>query len=110
MAIQEQQLVDLLSAVDETVAVKAIERATQERQEKGLGKDIIDALAEEGIKVLTRPIEKPFYKSKKFWGGAIAFVILMADEYLKVGLWKAAAAPLGYIFGQGLADLGKNKG
>jgi len=110
MAIQEQQLIDFLVTADETVVVNAIEKATQERQRRGFGEDIIEALEKKGVKVLTSPLEKPFYKSKKFWGGAIALVILLVDEFVTQDLWRVALAPMVYIFGQGLADLGKNKG
>lgn len=110
MVTQEQQLIDLLETADETVVVNAIERVTQKRQTRGLGKDIIEALEQKGVKVLTSPLEKPFYGSKKFWGGVIALVILLVDEFVTQDLWRVALAPLVYIFGQGLADLGKNKG
>jgi len=109
MATTEQQLVDLMVSADETVVVKAIESATQKRQSKGMGKDIIEALEKKGLKILTSPEEKPFYQSKKFWAGMLALAILIAGEFTGRDLWKVAAAPLVYVFGQGLADLGKNK-
>ena len=98
-----------LETADEMVVVAAIEAATQVRQQKGQGTDILDELETKGIKVLTSALEKPFYKSKKFWGGMIALVILIIDAETGRELWKVAAAPLAYVFGQGLADLGKNK-
>ena len=73
-------------------------------------KDVIDALNEIGtIKVKIGLQEKPFLQSKKFWGGVIALAILIGDQYTGVDLWMVALPALVYIFGQGLADLGKNK-
>lgn len=64
MATQEEQLVDLLVKADEAVVVNAIESAAKKRIANGLGKDIIEALGQRGIKVRTLPTEKPFLKSK----------------------------------------------
>ena len=71
-------------------------------------KDVIDALSKKGtIKIGLQ--EKPFWRSKKFWGGMVAFAILIADQYTQVNLWTVALPALVYVFGQGLADLGQNK-
>jgi len=109
MATQEEQLVDLLADLDEALIIKALERAAEKRMEKGLGPDLIEALRAKGIKVRLVFAEKPFYKSKKFWGGVIALAIILADTFVPQELWRAALPALAYIFGQGLADLGKNR-
>lgn len=106
--INQEELLNYFLDKDETSIVKFIELLSQERQKKGYGKDIIESLNKNGIKVLTSPLEKPFYKSKKFWGGMIALIIILLDMKWK-GIWYAAIGPLTYIFGQGLADMGKNR-
>ncbi|MFC1968209.1 hypothetical protein ACFLVX_02310 [Chloroflexota bacterium] len=74
-------------------------------------KDVIDALNEKGtIKVKIGFQEKPFWQSKRFWGGVIALIILIIGQVAgSEDLWKVALPVLVYIFGQGLADIGKNK-
>ena len=73
-------------------------------------KDVIDALNETGIiKVKIGLQEKPFWQSKKFWGGVVALAILIVDQVTGADLWMVALPVLVYIFGQGLADIGKNK-
>ena len=99
---QEEQLVDLLVELDEGVVMSALKRASEERRRRGLS-DLIETLRKEGIKVAIVPKEKPFWKSKKFWGGVVAFIIfLVLPEH-----WNAAIPFLVYIFGQGIADIGK---
>lgn len=105
----EKALVDLLSELDETAIINALEEATEIREEKGFGVDLIEALKKKGIIVKVKFAEKPFYESKKFWGGIIALAILLIDPFFEYELWKAAMPALAYIFGQGLADLGKNR-
>jgi len=100
----EQELSTLLVQLDEAIILKAIEKADAQRTNR-----ITDALVQNGVNVPIRTTEKPFYKSKKFWGGAIALLILVCDRIFKLDIWVVAAAPLAYVFGQGLADLGKNK-
>ncbi len=108
---QETQLVNLLSELDETLIINALEKAAAKRVEKGLGPDLMQSLKARGIKVQITFSEKPFWKSKKFWGGVIALIILLVSTYVPAAadLWKVSLPALVYIFGQGLADLGKNR-
>ena len=106
----EKALVDLLSELDETAIVNALEEATEIRGKKGFGVDLIEAFKKKGIIVKVKFAEKPFYESKKFWGGVVALVIMLIDSvFPEHELWMAAMPALAYIFGQGLADLGKNR-
>ena len=89
-----------VASLDESIIVEAI----QERR------DVIEVLNAQGIiKVKIEGKEKPFWQSKKFWGGVIALAILIIDQYTVKELWRIALPVLVYIFGQGLADIGKNK-
>lgn len=110
-ADQETQLMDLLIKLDETLIMQALEKAAARRAERGLGPDLIESLKSRGIKVQPTFPEKPFRKSKKFWGGVIALIILLVSTYVPAAanLWKASLPVLAYIFGQGLADPGKNR-
>ena len=86
--------------VDESIIVEQVQKR----------KDVIDALNAKGIiKVKIGLQEKPFWQSKKFWGGVVALAILIVDQVTGADLWMVALPVLVYIFGQGLADLGKNK-
>lgn len=72
--------------------------------------DVINTLNAKGtIKVKIGFNEKPFWHSKKFWGGIFALGIVIGDQFTGANLWTVALPALVYIFGQGLADLGKNK-
>lgn len=58
-------------------------------------------------------MEKKFYHSKKFWASVIATAVPMLNYYFGWGMdgdhVMTMMAPLmAYVFGQGLADLGKN--
>lgn len=92
-----KQFEELMKSLDESIIVNTIQRAGREDVLKALGKKPAES-------------EKPFWESKKFWGGFIALIIMIADSTIYPGLWKAALPIMVYIFGQGLADLGKNKG
>jgi len=94
----------LLAQLDESVIADAVASTGR--------KDLKEALEKIPIRVKLSPIEKPFWKSKKFWGGMVALVIMVLDAtppFEGVQLWTVATPFLVYIFGQGLADLGKNK-
>lgn len=97
-----EKLKDLLSKLDESIIANAVADSGRE--------DLKEALEKKGIKIKLTLIEKPFWKSKKFWGGIIALVIILLDPiFPDAELWQVALPILVYIFGQGLADLGKNK-
>ena len=58
-------------------------------------------------------MEKKFYHSKKFWSSLLATAIPMLNHYFGWDMdgekVMTIMAPLmAYVFGQGLADLGKN--
>ena len=58
-------------------------------------------------------MEKKFYHSKKFWASIVAASIPMLNHYfgwdMEADKVMTIMAPLmAYVFGQGLADLGKN--
>ena len=86
--------------IDESIIVEQVQKR----------KDVIDDLNAKGIiKVKIGFQEKLFWQSKKFWGGVVALAILIVDQVTGADLWMVALPVLVYIFGQGLADIGKNK-
>ena len=92
-----------VASLDESIIVEEVQKR----------RDVIEVLNAQGvIKVKIEGKEKPFWQSKKFWGGVIALAILLFDFFNpdpNKELWIVALPVLVYIFGQGLADLGKNK-
>jgi len=56
-------------------------------------------------------VEKPWYRSKKFWATMSACLAAVGGNYLGIpeGTVTLLVGSLGaYVMGQGLADLGKN--
>ena len=58
-------------------------------------------------------MEKQFWKSKKFWASVAAVLIPMSNHFLGWNMDHNAivtmmASMIAYIFGQGMADMGKN--
>jgi hypothetical protein len=95
-----QQFKETFAWLDESIIVEELKQR----------KDVIDALNAKGtIKVKVEFSEKPFWHSKKFWGGGVALIILVIDQFTATSLWTVALPAMVYVFGQGLADLGKNK-
>ena len=89
-----------VASLDESIIVEEVQKR----------RDVIEVLNAQGvIKVKIEGKEKPFWQSKKFWGGMIALTILLVGYFIKQDLLPVAAPALAYVFGQGLADLGKNK-
>ncbi len=102
----QKQLEELLLELDDDIVVSAVQNAFPKRQYQS--KEIREKLSKQGIKIPVGFGEKPFWRSKKFYGGVVALGFLVASHW-SPGLWELSLAPLVYIFGQGLADLGKNK-
>jgi hypothetical protein len=60
-------------------------------------------------------VEKPFWQSKKWWVGIVGVLVPVANSVfgwnLEISQVMEILTPLfAYIVGQGLADLGKNRG
>ena len=56
-------------------------------------------------------MEKPIYKSKKFWMSILGVASVVMGKYLgldEAQVMKIGALVLGYVFSQGLADFGKS--
>ena len=57
-----------------------------------------------------KAIEKPWYKSKKFWALVTGISSVLAHELLgipKEDLYQITGLVMTYILGQGVADMGK---
>ena len=65
---------DLLVELDEGVVMSALKRLRGKEGEKGF-RISSKHFEKEGTKVAIVPKEKSFWKSKKFWGGVITFII-----------------------------------
>jgi len=99
-----KDLLELFSRLDEGVVVASLDATPKDRQDA-----IIDALKAHGVNVPLSSEEKWWYQSKKFWAGTFAMVILVLGEIIEKDLFNVALPAMVYIFGQGLADLGKNR-